>query len=505
MKPHLLLYTDDLGIGGVAQFNSSLLCHLATLGYPLSHVQAKPIEPLIHRERELGIDHIWLGYHAGNDLTRTLKDINGAKTIFRQSQPQLILFSDGWPFSNLAAKQAAIELGIPYIIILGFIEPSCVRLSYGDDIPYVDVATYQYGRARSVVAVSQENLNLLQRLFHLPSHLGQVIHYGRPSQYFAPPASEVRQRLRREQGIPEDAVVCFTAARMEPIKGYQYQIAAMRQLQPTQTWSKLYFLWAGSGSECHYNNEQELKDAVAKLGTGDRVKFLGQRWDIPDLLDASDIFILPSLAEGMPLSIMEAMAKGLPVIASAVSGVPEELGDTGKLLPHPQRDPKGTVRELVTALEAWVASSQLRQSMGRACQQRAEVLFQESRMLADYTTVIENVLSSLVPARSEVTSPEIDRQFPSDLEHRLRYGSWVWEAWSAYCQGNLTMMAQCLQRSLNCSPFLKTKTIDNWISSFHQFSTVQGETLDVYRLTDLEEWKHAIDEFSILYRTLTFL
>ncbi|MBE9039616.1 glycosyltransferase family 4 protein [Oscillatoriales cyanobacterium LEGE 11467] len=491
MGQHILLYTDDLGIGGVAQFNHSLLCHFASLGYWLTHVCAKLNSPLIQRERELGIAHVELASHVGQDRLRTLKDIQSPQTIFSQTQPDLIVFSDGWPFSNFAAKQAAIALGIPYIIILGFIEGSCINLSYGDGVPYPEIATYQYSRAKAVVAVAQENLNLLHQLFKLPPTLGQVIYYGRPAEYFTAPDSSVRQRLRQELSIPTDAVVCFTAARMEPLKGYQYQIAAIRELQQTQTWSKLYFVWAGSGSECLYNNEQELKDAVAQLGASDRVLFLGQRWDIPDWLDASDIFILPSIAEGMPLSIMEAMAKGLPAIASAVSGVPEELGETGKLLANPNRDPRATIRELAATIETWANSDTVRQSAGQACRERAERLFRQERMLAQYGEVIEGVLSSKLTGSNGIEV--FDSARIQELERRLDYGFRVWEAWDAYRQGNYPEMAHNLRKSWQRTPFLRTQTFANWVQSFRQFADSRGEQFNARTLSQLPEWNQLLD------------
>ena len=193
--------------------------------------------------------------------------------------------------------------------------------------------------------------------------------------------------MRQEFDIPSNAVVCFTAARLEAVKGYQYQLEAIKQLKQSETWDKLYFVWAGAGSL-----EAQLKEAIEQLGVSSQVKLLGQRWDIQDWLDASDIFILPSELEGMPLCIIEAMAKGLPVIASAVSGIPEELGNTGKLLTDPKVEPQTTITELVTTIQAWFVNSELRQSIGQACKKRAEEMFKEERMVKETVEVIERVL-----------------------------------------------------------------------------------------------------------------
>jgi len=214
-----------------------------------------------------------------------------------------------------------------------------------------------------------------------------VIYCGRPDLYFQPPNPEVRSRLRREWGIPQNAVVCFTAARMDIIKGYQYQIGAIKQLQQLPVWSRLYFVWAGVGTLTDH-----FQQTVQQIGVRDRVKFLGELATINDWLDASDLFILPSESEGLPLAIMEAMAKGLPVMASAVSGVPEGLGDTGQLLPSPIFDPQATIRQLVSTLQSWGTDAELRHQIGQAGRQRAAVLFREERMIAETLTVISSAL-----------------------------------------------------------------------------------------------------------------
>jgi glycosyltransferase involved in cell wall biosynthesis len=72
--------------------------------------------------------------------------------------------------------------------------------------------------------------------------------------------------------------------------------------------------------------ESELKNIVSRCGISDKVFFLGFRIDIPEVLNALDVFIIPSLREGLCLSLLEAMASGLPVIASRVGGVPEVFG-----------------------------------------------------------------------------------------------------------------------------------------------------------------------------------
>ena len=469
-KKHVLLYSDDPGAGGILQCNHAIVCRLAEAGYATSHVHFYQQTPLGDREAELGIASINLGYNADSDFTRSLKDLAGAKKLFTAHRPDLIVFSDGWPFSNVAAKQAACELGIPYVIVLGFIEPSCVRYDYQDGVDYRDLAALQYVRAGSVVAVSQENLTLLRGLFELPDSVGEVIYNGRPAAYFESQDKETRRRLREEVNIPDDAVVCFTSGRFETVKGYQYQVEAMRKLKTLSVWEKLYFVWAGAGEGfLSKSNECELKEAVEALGVADRVKFLGLRWDVADWLDASDIFVLPSEAEGMPLSVMEAMAKGLPVVATAVSGVPEELGDTGKLLTDPTKNAKATVNELVRTIEAWSMSEELRQRIAKRCRERAVDLFQQETMLRKYEANIRTCFAREQKRNLERLTPEVTR----NLERQFRYGCWVWKSWDCYQRADFEAMETALEQAVFLMSGDTAWPVLDWGKWFAHFSKEQ--------------------------------
>jgi glycosyltransferase involved in cell wall biosynthesis len=90
------------------------------------------------------------------------------------------------------------------------------------------------------------------------------------------------------------------------------------------------------------------------------------------------------------------MAKGVPVIATAVSGTPEELGDTGVLLPDPAKDPHGVVRDLAKAIELWAGNPALRAEQGRRCRERAGQMFRES-LMTDRTMVL--LIGHLAPAQ----------------------------------------------------------------------------------------------------------
>lgn len=129
--------------------------------------------------------------------------------------------------------------------------------------------------------------------------------------------------------------------------------------------------------------------ALAKsLKIADRVFFLGDRTDVPELLAKAQIFILSTNYEGLPISILEAMRAGLPVIATSVNGIPEEVDDgkTGLLVPHADAD------ALASALEKLIRSPDLRQSMGKAGREKFLQEFTIEHMLVKTEAIYRQIL-----------------------------------------------------------------------------------------------------------------
>jgi len=121
----------------------------------------------------------------------------------------------------------------------------------------------------------------------------------------------------------------------------------------------------------------DLEDQTQALGLADAVVFAGFRTDVPALLRAADVFVLPSLLEGLPNTALEAMSVGLPVVATRVDGVPEAVvdGETGLLVP-----PEDSAA-LAEALGKLLAEPGTRSAMGEAGRLRAETEFSVERML----------------------------------------------------------------------------------------------------------------------------
>jgi glycosyltransferase involved in cell wall biosynthesis len=134
---------------------------------------------------------------------------------------------------------------------------------------------------------------------------------------------------------------------------------------------------------------ESCKSLADDLGISQKVSFLGDRRDVPDLLARSQIFVLATHYEGLPISILEAMRSGLPVIASDVNGIPEEVEHDVTGLVVPPRDSYA----LANAIRSLVASPDIRRSMGKAARQKFEREFTIERMVRETAEIYEELLA----------------------------------------------------------------------------------------------------------------
>jgi len=142
----------------------------------------------------------------------------------------------------------------------------------------------------------------------------------------------------REFGLSNAKPVIGMIGNLNSIKGHKYFVQAARMIK--DKYSNARFLIIGKILENRLDYIRKLKETAVTIGLEGDVVFTGERHDIPQVLSAMDIFVLPSLSEGCPMVLLEAMATSLPCIASNVGGVPEVIGDNKAGLLVPPKDPK---------------------------------------------------------------------------------------------------------------------------------------------------------------------
>ncbi|MGS2724301.1 glycosyltransferase [Porticoccus sp. GXU_MW_L64] len=164
---------------------------------------------------------------------------------------------------------------------------------------------------------------------------------------------ERRNETRSMLGLSESQIMILAVGNLYPVKGHQYLLEAISLLGEGH---EVRVFIAGRG-DC----EDALLCQIEDLELDGKVTLLGFREDVSRLLEASDVFCMPSVSEGMPLSILEAMAASKPVISTNVGGVGEVIDDgvTGFLVP-----PKSSV-ELAEAIKKLVNFSDKQDDFGK--------------------------------------------------------------------------------------------------------------------------------------------
>lgn len=190
-----------------------------------------------------------------------------------------------------------------------------------------------------------------------------------------------RAEVRRELGLAEGVQAVGLVARLDHWgKGHREFFTALANLKDRYPVEGLII---GGG-----RREAEMRHLAAEMGLTGRVHFLGQRDDVPDLLAALDIFVLPSHSEGVSLALLEAMAAGLPVIASRVGGLPEVVtdGDNGLLIPP--KDPEA----LAAALARLLDNPALAQKLGENARRQVQENFSLDRLGREINEIYRELL-----------------------------------------------------------------------------------------------------------------
>ena len=206
-----------------------------------------------------------------------------------------------------------------------------------------------------------------QRITHLPN--------------FVPDASAAAALPSEAVAADDRASVALALGRLHPKKGFDFLLEALAATAKVDLWI------AGDGPL-----RPGLERLATRLGIADRVRFLGWREDVPDLMASADLLVCPSLYEPLGNVVIEAWSAGLPVVATASDG-PAGLitdGETGILVPLPGTNGGGPA-PLACAIERLCADPALRAKLGRAGRRAYEAEFTESIVVSRYRSFFDRV------------------------------------------------------------------------------------------------------------------
>lgn len=190
--------------------------------------------------------------------------------------------------------------------------------------------------------------------------------------------ADARQKL----GLSVDDFVLGTVGRLEEQKGQRHLVDAVGQLKAAGVSAKLLIIGDG-------RLRQNLESQIQRLGIQDRVKLLGTRKDVADILKALDLFVMPSLWEGLSLAMLEAMAAGVPVVATDVGGVSQVFGNNE----YGYRIQPGSVEELVDKITYCLNNKEDVASVAKKGQQLVGEKYSSQNMVRNLEQIYQALLN----------------------------------------------------------------------------------------------------------------
>lgn len=232
-------------------------------------------------------------------------------------------------------------------------------------------------RVSHVVAVSEDLKRTVASSAKLRCKKITVIPNGiAVNDYYQP---SLREGTRTKLGIGQDEFVIGSIGRLVFLKNHRFLVHLLNSLRDDLPKMKLVIIGDGP-------MRVELEKECMNMRLSNRVLFLGERRDIPNLLAALDLFLHPSLTEGISVTLIEAMAARKPIIASDVGGNPEVINNynTGILVSLDR------VQEWVEMIRRMVRDNGFRENLAEKARQRAIENFSLERMVASYANIYQN-------------------------------------------------------------------------------------------------------------------
>lgn len=282
--------------------------------------------------------------------------------------------------------------------VLGAKAPKIITTLHGTDITlvgndrsYLPITRFSIMQSDGITTPSRYLQHATYDKLNIPTDVPiQVIGNFVDTELFSPkldaqPASrwaQVKQKACTEQGR-----VLVHVSNFRPLKriGDIIQILARVNTEiPT------HLILIGDGPE-----RSRIEGLVHEMGLAERVCFLGKMESFVEVLQDSDVFLLPSETESFGLAALEAMSCGIPVVASDVHGIPEVVLDreTGFLAPV------GAIDEMAQAVIQLLSDRDLYQRMSVASRERAVQTFSQAKMVSEYERYYRKILA--VPYESE--------------------------------------------------------------------------------------------------------
>lgn len=352
-----------LGVGGAEKVVVSLAEALADRGHDVIIVYLKG--PAILRPSNPSIELVSLGLESTRDL---LRGFSALGSILRNFGPDIV--HSHLVHANILMRLMRLSIHIPKLITTAHNknEEGIFRmLAYRLTDQWADISTN----------VSDEAVSAFVKQKAVKNGRMITVHNGISLNEFNYRASAGSQ-IRNEFGIHPGTKIIVAVGRLSDPKDYPNLLTALSKLKPETP--QYQVLIAGDGPL-----GADLRAMTTTLGLNDRVRFLGIRRDVPQLLSAAELFVLSSAWEGFPMVVGEAMACECTVVATDCGGVKEFVGDAGLLVPPKNADTLARRIEIALAM-----TDEERSRFGKAARERVQQLYSLDTAVEKWLALYQN-------------------------------------------------------------------------------------------------------------------
>jgi glycosyltransferase involved in cell wall biosynthesis len=298
--------------------------------------------------------------------------------IVREMRPEVI---HGWMYHGNLAAQFAATLARDRPAVLWSVHQSLYSFAYEKWLTALVIRLdgLLSRAAQKIVYVSKTSASHHESIGYRKEKT-LVFHPGFDTEKFAP-SEDARLSLRRQLGLADNTLLIGLIGRYHPVKDHGNYLRAAAKL--SQKHPEVRFVMCGKGVD--YQNAV-LGNLIRELRLEQRVILLGQRTDIERIVAALDIVASSSCSEGFPNVVGEAMSAAVPCVVTAVSDLPEIVGNTGRVVAV--KDSSALAAGLEELIEMGRAG---RLALGAAARARIIERYSLESSIAQYETVYEGL------------------------------------------------------------------------------------------------------------------
>jgi glycosyltransferase involved in cell wall biosynthesis len=371
----VLFLSTSMGMGGADRQLLSAAQELRARGNEVLIVSLTPLGPMGLQGKAMGLQMESLEMRRGFPDPRGLLRL---RRLVRAWRPDVL--HSHMVHANLMARALRLVVALPVLV-------STIHNIYEGGRPWMIAYRLTNRLVDAMTIISQAAADRFINEGIVPKQLLRVVPNGVDIDLLQDVPAGARDAHRRALGL-EREFVWAAVGRFETAKDYPNLLRAFAEVLERHPRAVLVLIGQGS-------LQRETETLAQDLGLRDRVKFLGVRNDVPELMSAADGYVMSSAWEGMPMVLLEAAAAGLPIVATRVGGNQEVVrdGESGFLVPP------GAPDQLAMAMLRLMALSEAdRRSMGDRGRDHVRVHYGLSRVVERWEELYRTMLAQKAAA-----------------------------------------------------------------------------------------------------------